>query len=312
MRISVIIPTYNASKYLSYLLPKLRLQTLKDWELLIIDSFSSDGTLDIAKSFGARIVVIPKEEFDHGGTRSLVSKKAHGDILVYMTQDALPVDGHAIESLIKPFLQDEKIGAAYGRQLPRQGAGPIEAHARLFNYPPTSQIKTMSDSPKFGIKTAFISNSFAAYRRTALLSVGGFPSNTILSEDTYVAAKMLLAGWKVAYCGDAMVYHSHNYGFIEELKRYFDIGVFHAREPWIRQAFGQAEGEGMRYVRSEFRYLWNENLMLIPSAILRNMLKFISYKLGTIEQYLPIWLKRQLSMQKRFWDTISFTAKISK
>jgi rhamnosyltransferase len=162
----------------------------------------------------------------------------------------------------------------------------------------------MSDSPKFGIKTAFISNSFAAYRRTALLSVGGFPSNTILSEDTYVAAKMLLAGWKIAYCADAMVYHSHNYGFIEEFKRYFDIGVFHAREPWIRQAFGQAEGEGMRYVRSELKYLWSKDYKLIPSAILRTILKLLGYKLGFMEQKIPMWLKVHLSMNKQYWNKV--------
>lgn len=311
MECSVIIPTLNAEASISTLLLSLKKQIVP-YEIIIIDSSSTDTTSELARSFGATVLVIPKESFDHGSTRTLAAKEASGDILVYITQDAIPVKELSIENLIKPFHDDEKVGAAYGRQLPRLGAGPVEAHARFFNYPPISQVKTMSDSSKLGIKTAFISNSFAAYRRTALLSVGGFPSNTILSEDTYVAAKMLLAGWKIAYCADAMVYHSHNYGFIEEFKRYFDIGVFHAREPWIRQAFGQAEGEGMRYVHSEFRYLWNENPMLIPSAILRNMLKFISYKLGTIEQYLPIWLKRQLSMQKRFWDTISFTAKILK
>ncbi len=310
--VSVIIPTLNAERHISGLLESIHEQTVQADEVLIVDSSSKDNTQSIAKSLGAKVVPINRNDFDHGGTRQLaVEMTQNAEVVVFLTQDALLTDKNSLKNLLIPF-DDEKIGAAYGRQLPRLGANPIEARARLFNYPPTSMIKSIANAPNLGIKTAFISNAFAAYRRTALLSVGGFPSNTILSEDTYVAAKMLLAGWKIAYCADAMVYHSHNYGFIEEFKRYFDIGVFHAREPWIRQAFGQAEGEGMRYVRSEFRYLWNENPMLIPSAILRNMLKFISYKLGTIEQYLPIWLKRQLSMQKRFWDTISFTAKISK
>lgn len=309
--VSIIIPTFNAEEHIHRLLISLRKQSIS-CEIIIIDSSSSDDTVKIAESYGVKPIIIKKENFDHGGTRQMaVEMMPDANIIIFLTQDAILAYPEALKNLVDCF-KDEKVGAAYGRQLPRHEAIPIEAHARLFNYLPISQAKTMSDSSKLGIKTAFISNSFAAYRRTALLSVGGFPSNTILSEDTYVAAKMLLADWKIAYCSEAQVYHSHNYGFIEEFKRYFDIGVFHAREPWIRQAFGQAEGEGMRYVRSEFRYLWNENPILIPSAILRNMLKFISYKLGTIEQYLPIWLKRQLSMQKRFWDTISFTAKISK
>jgi len=310
--ISLIIPTLNAERHISGLLESIHEQTVQADEVLIVDSSSKDNTQSIAKSRGAKVVPINRYDFDHGGTRQMaVEMTQNAEVVVFLTQDALLADKNALKNLLIPF-DDEKIGAAYGRQLPRPDANPIAAHARLFNYPPVSQIKTLKDATKFGIKTTFISNSFAAYRYIALMDVSGFPSNTILNEDTYVAAKMLLAGWKIAYCADAMVYHSHNYGFIEEFKRYFDIGVFHAREPWIRQAFGQAEGDGMRYVRSEFRYLWNENPMLIPSAILRNMLKFISYKLGTIEQYLPIWLKRQLSMQKLFWDTISFTAKISK
>lgn len=309
--VSVIIPTLNAEKHISHLLTQLYSQSIKPDEILVIDSSSDDKTVAIAESCGVKVITIDRKDFDHGGTRNLAAKQVRGDILAFLTQDAILAHPEALANLVACF-DDPRVGASYGRQLPRPNANLIEAHARLFNYPPKSMVKSIADAPKLGIKTAFISNAFAAYRRTALMSVGSFPSNTILSEDTYVAAKMLLAGWKIAYCADAMVYHSHNYGFIEEFKRYFDIGVFHAREPWIRQAFGQAEGEGMRYVRSEFRYLWNENPMLIPSAILRNMLKFISYKLGTIEQYLPIWLKRQLSMQKRFWDTISFTAKISK
>ena len=84
-----------------------------------------------------------------------------------------------------------------------------------------------------GIKAAFLSNSFAAYRRSALESVGGFPSDTIFGEDTFAAAKMLLNGWKIAYSAEATVYHSHNLTFIEEFRRYFDIGVFHSREKWF-------------------------------------------------------------------------------
>ncbi len=298
--ISVIIPTLNAEKHIQNILKSLKEQSIPS-EIIVIDSSSTDNIIKIAESYGAEMIKIKREDFDHGGTRNLAVSHARGDILIFLTQDVLPVDEYALERLVKPFYSDEKIGAAYGRQLPRPNATPIEAHARLFNYTPVGQIKTLNDVTKLGIKTAFISNSFAAYRRSALMDVGGFPSNTILSEDTYVTTKMLLNGWNVAYCAEATVYHSHNYGFIEEFKRYFDIGVFHAREPWIQQAFGQAESEGMRYVRSELKYLWNENYRLIPSATLRTVLKLIGYKLGFIEQKIPMWLKVHLSMNKQYW-----------
>ena len=113
----------------------------------------------------------------------------------------------------------------------------------------------MADAAELGIKAAFMSNSFAAYRREALMAVGGFPKHVIFAEDMYVAAKMLMAGWKVVYEGSACCRHSHNYTIIEEFRRYFDMGVFHAREPWIRENFGGAGGEGLRYVKSELKYL---------------------------------------------------------
>jgi rhamnosyltransferase len=164
------------------------------------------------------------------------------------------------------------------------------------------QVKSIADVPKFGIKTAFMSNSFAAYRRDALEKVGGFPEHVIFAEDMYATAKMLLMGWRVVYAGNAKCRHSHNYTIVEEFERYFDMGVFHAREPWIRQHFGGAGGEGMRFVKSELHFLGLRRLHVWPSAILRNAVKLLGYKLGQQDAKLPIGLKRKLGMYKRYWD----------
>lgn len=298
--VSIIIPALNAEKYIHKLLLSLRKQSVP-CEVIIIDSSSGDNTKKIAESFGARVIAVERKNFNHGGTRNLGIRCTKNDIIVFLTQDALPADEYAIENLIKPFYDNKDIGAAYGRQLPRQGANPVEAHARLFNYPPESHLKCITDVPRLGIKTAFISNSFSAFRLNVLQSIGGFPQKTIVNEDTYVAAKMLLSGWKIAYCADAKVFHSHNYSFLGEFRRYFDIGVFHAEEPWIRESFGQAEGEGMTYVLSELKYLWNEKHKFIPSALLRTVLKFMGYKLGLMERGIPVSLKIHLSMNKQYW-----------
>lgn len=302
-RTALIIPTLNAGSIFRLWLQAFEAQSLKPGRLLLIDSSSTDETTALARESNFDVHIISMKDFNHGGTRQLaVELNPDMDIIIFLTQDAILAHPLALENLLACF-NDPKVCAVYGRQLPRKDANPIEAHARLFNYPPVRQVKTMADAQRFGIKTAFISNSFAAYRRTALMSVGGFPSNTILCEDTFVAAKMLLAGWKIAYCAEAQVYHSHNYGYIDEFKRYFDLGVFHSREPWIRQSFGQAEGEGKRYVLSELKLLWNENPVLIPSAFLRTILKFGGYKLGFAERFLPSWLKRHMSMHPRYWIT---------
>jgi rhamnosyltransferase len=242
--------------------------------------------------------VITRAEFNHGGTRQMgVDMMPEADIIAFLTQDALLANPDAIDLLLAAFA-DESVGAAYGRQLPHRNAGPIAAHARLFNYPPESQLRGLEDRERFGIKTAFISNSFAAYRRSALMQAGGFPADTIMNEDTYVAGRMLASGWKIAYCADAQVFHSHDYRFLDEFKRYFDIGVFHTHTPWLQQLFGGASGEGRRYVLSELRYLLKRAPWLIPSALLRTALKLLGFKLGGS---LPRTVSPYFSLHRSYW-----------
>ncbi|MOA00026.1 hypothetical protein D3C78_1193700 [compost metagenome] len=251
----------------------------------------------------ANVVTIPGSQFNHGGTRQMmVSQNPGYDIYVFLTQDAYLEDVDAIAHLVAPF-ESERVAAVCGRQLPHLDASPFAEHARLFNYPATSVVKSFEDAPALGIKTAFMSNSFAAYRGKALLEVGGFPEHVIFAEDMYVAAKMLLKGWKVAYAGEARCRHSHNYTLQEEFHRYFDMGVFHAREPWIRERFGGAGGEGARYVKSELQFLGFSRLHLWPGAILRNACKLFAYKLGQKEGSMSVGLKKKMGMYKRYWDS---------
>ena len=207
----------------------------------------------------------------------------------------------SLSHLLKAFT-DPTIGAAFGRQLPRRGATPTEAHARLYNYSARPDVRTLASREQLGFKAIFISNSFAAYRREALMSVGGFPSDVIFGEDTITAAKLLLADWKIAYVADAKVYHSHSYSWKEEFKRYFDIGVLHHRESWMLDEFGGTGGEGSRFVRSELRYLWARHWWLIPSALISTAAKLIGYRLGRIEDRLGRGLKSRLSMNRQFWS----------
>ena len=272
-KVGLIVPTLNAGNLWELWLKAFEQQTRKPDCLLVIDSSSSDDTVALARAQGFDAQVIPKSEFNHGGTRQLgVTILSAVDIIVLLTQDALLTNPDAIERLLAAFA-DERVGAAYGRQLPHRNAGPIAAHARLFNYLAESQLRNLEDRTRFGIKTVFISNSFSAYRRNTLMQVGGFPVDTIMNEDTYVAGKMLVSGWKIAYCADAQVFHSHEYSFLDEFKRYFDIGVFHTRTSWLQQTFGGASGEGLRFVISEMRYLMKHAPWLFPSAALRTGLK---------------------------------------
>ena len=152
-------------------LTSLGSQTIKPDRLLLIDSSSDDGTVGKARAAGFEVVIIAREDFSHGGTRqAAVEMIPDADVIIFLTQDAVLVHPKSLELLIERFA-DPKVGAAYGRQLPRPGAGPIEAHARLFNYPSRSAVRDAQDIPRLGIKTSFISNSCAAWRRAALLEV---------------------------------------------------------------------------------------------------------------------------------------------
>jgi len=298
--VSVCIPTLNAGATWSEALEALDQQTLPH-VTLVIDSGSLDGTVERAQQSGARVISIDGSTFDHGATRQLaVELAAQSEFLVFMTQDAVLATPDALAKLIARF-KDARVGAAYGRQLPRYGAHPIEAHARLFNYPAQSRLTSEKDIATLGMKAAFLSNSFAAYRRSALMEAGGFPAHTLVSEDMLVGARMLLNGWKLAYVAESCAYHSHNYTPAQEFRRYFDIGALHVRESWLLETLGSPEGEGRRFVQSELRYLLRNAPGRIPSALLRTLTKYLGYRLGRLEHRLPRRIKRRMSMHKTFW-----------
>ncbi|MBS5780312.1 glycosyltransferase family 2 protein [Megamonas sp.] len=302
MNIQLIIPIYKPDNKFLDLLRQIKKQTIKNISLLIIDSGSNDKYKNEIKDMNCLVKKIDAKTFNHGGTRQMGADMfPDKDIYIYLTQDAILADEYAINNIVKVF-DNDNIGCAYGRQLPHKGATIFAIHARLFNYKNKSYIYTIKDKEKYGMKTAFNSNSFAAYRRKALKDVGGFPTDTILSEDMYVTAKMLLKNWSVAYCAEAKVYHSHNYTIWQEFKRYFDIGVFHAREEWIREVFGKAEGEGINFVISEVKMLIKNNPLLLFDMFFRDAMKFLGYRLGIKEKYISVYIKQKISMNKKFWN----------
>lgn len=302
LKFEIIIPIYKPDGKFNQLLHSIRTQSIKNIPVLIIDS-GSDTEKYKKELLGLNIELkkIKAKDFNHGATRQMgMDISSDVDVFVFLTQDAILADEKAIENIINAF-NDPSIGCAFGRQLPHAGAGFFASHARSFNYGEKSYVRSKFDKDKYGIKTVFISNSFAAYRREAVYQVGGFPNNTILSEDMYLAAKMVLADWKLAYVANAKVYHSHDYTICQEFKRYFDIGVFQAREPWIQETFGKAEGEGKRYVISEVKNIMKTNPLFLSEMFCRNGMKLLGFKLGMQESKISNELKRKISMTNRYW-----------
>ena len=309
-RVSVIIPTLNAGSVLSLLIGQLQEQTIKPYEIIVIDSESEDGTAQRARKAGVHVLTVKRSEFDHGGTRNRAAAEAKGDILMFMTQDALPYDDQLVEKLVRPLAAadgDEASGGvaySYARQLAHSEANALEQLARLHNYPEQSHIRSYKDLDELGIKTFFCSNVCSAIRRNVFERMGRFQEPVIFNEDMFMAAKCILNGYQVAYCAEARVIHSHNYSVAQQFKRFFDNGVSIRLNEWIRP-YSAVGGAGSKLVRLQLSGL-NERRQwhLIPKLIVESAAKLLGFKLGQHYVRLPKFVVRRISMHPLIWNSL--------
>jgi rhamnosyltransferase len=299
MKLSIIIPTWKAGEQLHTLLQRLWDQSVQPWEIIVIDSSSPDNTVELAKSLKCIVEVIPKKEFNHATTRNKAAGLATGNVLVFLTQDVLPTDNDFLANLAEPIVSG-KAQIAFARQIAYPGATPTEAFMRNFNYPSHSYTRTLQDLPKYGFKTYFISNAASAVDKAVFDSAGAF-SPVILSEDTQLSMRLLQQGYTLAYQADAQVLHSHYYTLVQQFRRLFDTGVFHARSKELLKN-AAPEGEGIRLAAALLRYLWPKKAFWIPYALAELAAKFIGFQLGKNESRLPNRIKKILSLQPEYWS----------
>ena len=302
--VDIIIPTYRPDESAVYLIKKLLKQTYPIHEIHIIDTETGIFPKELKiLSDKIRISKIKPERFDHGGTRHEGAMQSHADIIIYMTQDAMPVNEYLIEELVKAF-DNEKIAAAYARQLPNSKCNVIERYTRAFNYPEQSRIKSLEDLETLGIKTYFCSDVCAAYRKSVYESLGGFEEKTIFNEDMIMAAKIIQSGGSVKYVAEAKVIHSHNYNCKQQFQRNFDLAVSQVEHPEVFQNI-KSESEGMRLVKNTMTYLIKiKKPWLIIKLILQSAFKYMGYCLGRKYSQLPMWLIKKCTMNQRYWEKI--------
>jgi rhamnosyltransferase len=283
----VCIPTLDPGPWIEPMIDALARQRGID-RLLVIDSSSDDGTVARFGDVGAEILTIPREAFDHGGTRNEGARRLATDVVVYLTQDAIPDDDEAIATLVAALLADPRRGVAFGRQLPSAAAGPLARAHRAFNYPPDPFERSAADIPELGVRAAFNSNSFSAYRTDALQAIGGFPTPVVGSEDRWAAARLLQLGWTVAYEPAARVRHSHDHTLAQDFRRYFDIGVFHAAEPWFDELLGNPQGEGRKLVRAQVRALRSSGTRFACARVVAHAaVSWVGFQAGKRHARLP-------------------------
>ena len=299
--VTVIIPTLNGAHFLKELLSIIKNQSLKNIEVIVIDSQSTDETRLIAKNFGVKLITIPRAQYDHGGTRNLAATRASGDYLVFLTQDSVPANSFTLEKLTLP-LGKNKIIVSYGRQIPRPGTKITDKFLRFYNYPSKSVVRSREDIKVMGIRAFQNSNACAAYCRRVFFEMGGFKSPVVSNEDMLFAAKAILAGYKVAYTADAVVYHSHNYNFTSLFKRYFDIAASLEHEPIIKE-LGNANSNGFKFLKEQLKYIKSEKkLYYISEALLEAIFKYSGYKLGEHHHIFPSAIKKHLGFNKKYWS----------
>lgn len=299
--VDILIPTYRPGQEFEELLLGLLKQTYPVRNILIVNTDASlwDSRFEQIVP-NLYVDHVEQKQFDHGGTRGAMADASDADLLLFMTQDAVPADENLVEHLVMQFSLPQ-VKAAYARQLPKAGCSILEAYTRGFNYPPESDIKDYGDLPKLGLKTFFCSNVCAMYDRKVYEELGGFVSHTIFNEDMIYAAGLIEAGYSIAYAADAQVYHSHNYGCIAQLKRNFDLGVSQAQYPEIFEKY-PSEGEGIRMVKQTAAYVCRiHRPWLLASLFFQSGFKYLGYLLGKHYQRLPRVVIRHCTMNKNWW-----------
>lgn len=298
----LIIPVYKPTKQFKKTLKRIDAQTRRPDRIILMNTeeqFFDETVLEGIPY--AEVHHIKKSEFDHGGTRNQGASMSNADILIFMTQDAIPANCHLIEQLLEPF-EDEQVSAVYAQQMADEKKSPIEAYTRTFNYPNESRKKTIDDLETLGIKTFFCSNVCAAYRKKDYEEVGGFIKKTIFNEDMIMASLLIENGKAIYYNAKAKVWHWHDYSAMEQLHRNFDLAV-------SQQTYGglflkvKSESEGIRLVIATIKYLLQiGNWYLIPKLVWQSGFKFIGYKMGRSYEKLPKWLIKKLTMNREYWE----------
>ena len=300
--VDVMIPTYKPGQEFAELLPRLLKQTYPIRSIRVVNTGKKFWN-PAWEQLSDKIMVehIQPSEFDHGGTRRAMAESSDADLLLFMTQDAMPYDNACVEHLVEKFSLPH-VKAAYARQLPRDDCRTLERFTRGFNYPDESDIKDAGDLPKLGVKTFFCSNVCAMYDRRTYEELGGFVESTLFNEDMIYAGHLVQAGYAIAYAADAKVVHSHNYSAIQQFHRNFDLAVSQADHPEVFAGI-RSEGEGIRLVKKTAGWLCRQGKpWLVIQLVWQSGWKYLGYLLGKRYQKLPKWVIPRCTMNPKYWE----------
>lgn len=280
--VSIIILTKNAGGNFKLLLEGIFSQKFdSQYEVLVIDSGSTDETLSIAREFPVKITQIKPEEFHHGKTRNLGAQLSLGSTLVYITQDALPLDNEWLQKLTDNF-KDSKVAMVSGRQIPWPTTKPPEKFFYVYNFPQQKIMVTLGASDYYH-DNIFISNVSSAIKK----DVWGefrFSENIVMAEDKEFAKRILSAGWAVVYEPDAAVYHAHDFSLWSAFRKSLDLGTsLRQGAAGLPKSHKSVISRVLDYFSAELRYLNATGYSKwLPYCMIYEMSKYLGLLLGKV------------------------------
>jgi rhamnosyltransferase len=307
--ISIVIPVRNGGAELARCLDAIATQQIDDeFEVLVIDSGSTDGTPQLARDRGARVHEISASDFHHGATRNLGAQLARGELLVWTTHDAYPDSTDWLARLTAPLRESEPdVAGVYGRQVAHLDASPPERYFLDFLYGTGGRLQRAGAVEDLTMETTLFSNANSAMSRQLLLDEP-FAEDILIAEDQDWSRRMLLAGKSVRYVPEAAVRHSHPYTIFTAFRRFFESGVAGSRTFLAggRSAQSVLRRKGLDYARGELRWLVQTgNARWIPYTCVYEWLKLVGIQLGARHERLPLWLKRRWTRYPEWFDTAS-------
>jgi rhamnosyltransferase len=300
--LSVLLLTKNGSRDLERLLPALYAQNVVgSFEVIAIDSGSTDGTTSLLKHYPLRLEQIPAETFHHARTRNFAADLARGEILIFLSQDAMPASRFWLSKMISNF-DDPKVGAVYGRQIPKPGSLAERQDTLDTVYGAHKFVKDPQHRNGLGYRFYHFSDANAAIRRSVWQATR-FPEDLKVFEDLGIAKRILDSGWKIVYEPEASVYHSHNHTTLGLFKRYFDIGYTLRRlkiwdAPGTRKSLSR---DAWKMLKKKFSGARTLSTKRRPGeGIQQDIAKSFGLLLGLNQACLPLILKRHLSAFRVF------------
>ena len=278
MSIDIICPIYNAEKYILDLHSSLLKQkNVNINKIIYILTKSIDNTENLLRKNNIPYELISKKDFSHSLVREKAALESDADIICFITQDVVIKDEYWLEKLIMPIINDTAV-ATYSRQLTKYNN--IEKYTREYNYPNVSLVKSYNDINTYGLNTFFFSDASSAVKTEIFKHVNGYDhKNLPINEDMYLAYKLIMQGYKIKYCANSVVYHSHNFKLKEIYNRYKLIGIFFKENKYLNNYKTNNAGFGLaKYVLK--RIIEERKLLLLIRYPFDMGSRYIGMKVG--------------------------------